>query len=73
VLIYDKMLHHNQPLTLVEAATKKDNPHMLRPCMLHVWQAAHIARAACNTSAARRKGQRSRGAEQQSSSREAAE
>lgn len=66
VFIYDKMLHHNQPLTLVEAATEKGNPHtrhtalcMLHAgcCMLHavccMLQEAHTARAACNTSPGR--------------------
>lgn len=45
VFIYDKMLHHYQPLTLVEDG-EKGNGLFVACCMLHM---AHIARATSNT------------------------
>lgn len=44
VFIYDKMLHHNQPLTLVED-DEKGNGLFVACCMLHM---AHGTYCTCN-------------------------
>jgi len=70
VLIYDKMLHHNQPLTLVEAPQKRTTHTCCGPacCMCGRRHILHVQRAT-----PRQPGEKAREAEEQSSSRGAAE